>query len=247
MTTLLESITIDAQETASDTSDTSLPKPKAKDLNTSLNGTEPVEATYDPSMVFLLEIATSLAIRNEESMKILSSELAAYCIELLRQRKVLHPILVERTLIYLLALKKKGHETGVETKINLSEIIRLVLSSQQPLFQTLAIPLAHSLLALGQVDAKLVLEDPRILFQVLKKTILLPEAQGSEFSLCELLVDSKDGAFITPKIYSMVINLLGDFATLGSVGAEWEQRNDVLQKRVKPSRAPDKPWALELL
>lgn len=116
-----------------------------------------------------------------------------------------------------------------------------MLSSQQPLFQTLAIPLAHSLLALGQVDPKLVLEDPRILFQALKKAILLPEAQGSEFSLCELLIDSKDGGYLTPKIFSMVINLLGDFATLGSVGAEWEQRNDVLQKRLKPSKTPDKP------
>jgi len=193
-------------------------------------------------MLFLLELATSLAIRDQESMKNLSSELVAYCIEVLRQRKVLHPILVERTLIYLLALKKRGHETGVETNISLAEIIRVVLSSQQSLFQTMAVPLAHSLLALGQVDPKLVLEEPRILFQVLKKAILLPEAQASEFSLCELLVDTNDGAYLTPKLYSMLINLLGDFATLGSVGAEWEQRNDVLQKRVKASRTPDKPY-----
>jgi hypothetical protein len=122
------------------------------------------------------------------------------------------------------------------------EIVRIVLSSSQQLFNTLAAPLIHSILSLAQVDVGLVLDDPRSLFQVLKKSILLPEAQASEFSFCELLVDTNDGGFLSPKVFTLVINLLGDFATLGSVGAEWEQRNDVLQKRMKPSKTPDKPF-----
>lgn len=106
--------------------------------------------------------------------------------------------------------------------------------------------LVRSLLELGQVDINLVLEDPRILFQVLKKSILIPEAQAPEFALCKLLVDTDDGAFVTAKVYPLLINILGDFATLGSVGAEWEQRNDVLQKRFKQSKTPDKPYAFVL-
>jgi hypothetical protein len=119
-----------------------------------------------------------------------------------------------------------------------------VLASPQQLLQTLAVPLIHSILSLAQVDLSLVLDDPRSLFQLLKKSILLPEAQASEFSFCELLVDTNDGGYLSPKVFTMVINLLGDFATLGSVGAEWEQRNDVLQKRMNAFRAPDKPFAL---
>jgi hypothetical protein len=133
----------------------------------------------------------------------------------------------------------------VNTGISLTEIIRVVLSTQAgPLFPTLAAPLVRSLLALGNVDLSIVLEDPRTLFQVLKKAILVPEAQASEFSLCELLVETDDGKYVVPKIYPLLINLLGDFATLGSVGAEWEQRNDVLQKRVKPAKTPDRPYDL---
>ena len=50
---------------------------------------------------------------------------------------------------------------------------------------------------------------------------------------------------MTPKVYPFLINILGDFATLGSVGAEWEQRNDVLQKRMKPSsKTPDRPYLI---
>lgn len=106
----------------------------------------------------------------------------------------------------------------------------------------MAVPLTQSLLALGEVDLALILDDPRILFHLLKKAILIPEAQAPEFELCKLLVETNEAGFITPKVYPFLINILGDFATLGSVGAEWEQRNDVLQKRLKPSsKAPDRP------
>lgn len=118
-------------------------------------------------------------------------------------------------------------------------------STQPPLFQNLAIPLVKSLLELAEIDLSLVLDDPRILFQVFKKAILIPEAQGSEFALCQLLVERAAGEYVTPKVYPFLINILGDFATLGSVGAEWEQRNDVLQKRMKPSsKTPDRPYNL---
>jgi len=133
----------------------------------------------------------------------------------------------------------------LDTGISLGEVIRVVQSTQPPLFQNLAVPLAKSLLELAELDLSLVLDDPRILFQVFKKAILIPEAQGSEFALCQLLVEREGGESVTPKLYPFLINILGDFATLGSVGAEWEQRNDVLQKRMKPSsKTPDRPYNL---
>jgi len=109
MTALLSRVTINAPETSQDSSTPSTPNLKARDG--AMNGPESQEKAYDPSMLFLLEMATSLAIRDAASMRNLSAEVAGYCTEILRQRKHLHPIFVERTLIYLLALKKRGHET----------------------------------------------------------------------------------------------------------------------------------------
>lgn len=134
----------------------------------------------------------------------------------------------------------------MDTGIGLAEVIRSVSSTQPPLFQSLAVPLARSLLALGEVDLPLVLEDPRIVFQLLKKAILIPEAQAPEFALCKLLVETSDARNVSPKVYPLVINILGDFATLGSVGAEWEQRNDVLRRRLGPSELSDRPFDLDL-
>lgn len=133
----------------------------------------------------------------------------------------------------------------METGISLVEVIRVVQSTQPPLFQSLAVPLARSSLELAEIDLALVLDDPRLLFQAFKKAILIPEAQGPEFAICQILVERDGVEFVTPKAYIYLLNLLGDFATLGSVGAEWEQRNDVLQKRMKPSsKTPDRPYKL---
>jgi golgi-specific brefeldin A-resistance guanine nucleotide exchange factor 1 len=108
MTALLESITIDASEGYVEPTGSSSPR----DSLTGMNGHEShAGKDYDPSMLFVLELATSLAIRDEQSMKDLSAEVANYCTEILRQRKQFHSILVERTTTYLLALKKRGHET----------------------------------------------------------------------------------------------------------------------------------------
>jgi brefeldin A-resistance guanine nucleotide exchange factor 1 len=107
MSALLESVVIDAPEDPDPTTPTKI----KVDGSASMNGQEAKDKPYDPSILFLLEMATSLAIRDEESMKTLSAEVAEYCTEILRQRKHLHPILLERSLIYLLVLKKRGHET----------------------------------------------------------------------------------------------------------------------------------------
>jgi len=120
METLLESVTIDATDATSESTDGSLPKAKSKELTTPLTATEPNEISYDPPTVFLLELATSLAIRDEESMRALSPELVGYCTEVLRQRKVLHPILIERTLVYLMALKNRGHQTVIPSPAKLT-------------------------------------------------------------------------------------------------------------------------------
>ena len=108
MAALLEKVTINGPETTQDMLTSFTPNLKARD---GMNGVESQEKPYDPSMLFLLEMATCLAIRDADSMRNLSPELSGYCTEILRQRKHLHPIFVERTLTFLMVLKKRGHET----------------------------------------------------------------------------------------------------------------------------------------
>ena len=110
MSAILANVTIDANENASDQPILNTPNSKPKEM--ALNGGQETSSdkTYDPSMLFLLELATALAMRDRESMQELSAEVIGYCLEILRQRKLLHPIFIQRTLIYLLAMKKRAHE-----------------------------------------------------------------------------------------------------------------------------------------
>lgn len=107
MSAILENVTIDANETAPDQPILNTPNSRP-----AVNGGQETSSdkTYDPSMLFLLELATALAMRDRESMQELSLEVVGYCLEILRQRKLLHPIFIQRTLIYLLAMKKRAHE-----------------------------------------------------------------------------------------------------------------------------------------
>lgn len=82
-----------------------------KESAVAMNATASSETAYDPTVVFSLELATALATRDEESMQNLSADVIEYCTEILRQRKHLHPISVQRALTYLLTLKKRGEET----------------------------------------------------------------------------------------------------------------------------------------
>ena len=117
MNALLEKVVIDAPE-VQEPSAQALPTLRPRD-GSPINGQEHQDSSYDPSMLFLLEMATCLAIRDENSMRDLSVEVIGYCTEILRQRKHLHPIWIERSLICLLVLKKRGDETVVRLLITL--------------------------------------------------------------------------------------------------------------------------------
>ena len=126
MNALLEKVVIDAP---SEPSAPSPPGLRARE-GSPVNGQEHQDNSYDPSILFLLEMATSLAIRDEQSMRNLSPEVIGYCTEILRQRKHIHPIWVERTLIYLMVLNKRGHETVYARfiKTNTRASIRVLIS-----------------------------------------------------------------------------------------------------------------------
>jgi hypothetical protein len=137
MAALLESVVIDATEDSNPSTPDSKVKGDPPASPSMQNGQESKEKLYDPSMLFLLEMGTSLAIRDEESMRQLSAEVAGYCTEILRQRKHLHSILIERSLIYLLALKKRGHETvasRMTALIHRASILELISQKSSGLF-----------------------------------------------------------------------------------------------------------------
>jgi brefeldin A-resistance guanine nucleotide exchange factor 1 len=65
--------------------------------------------TYDPSSVFVLELATVLALRDEETVRELAKEVTDALTAVIRDASKLHPVLIARSVYYLLSLLKASN------------------------------------------------------------------------------------------------------------------------------------------
>ena len=64
------------------------PRPVSRNSNTRVDPNQP---KYDPSMVFILELATVLTLRDKETLEALGETLATTLQTLVRDAKSLHP------------------------------------------------------------------------------------------------------------------------------------------------------------
>jgi len=72
------------------------------------NGTKaaPSRPTYDPAFVALTELATVLAIRDQDTVATFGRDVAGVLQSALRDREHVHPVAVSRLTYYLLSLLK---------------------------------------------------------------------------------------------------------------------------------------------
>ena len=64
---------------------------------------------YDPSVVYILELATLLAIRDETTSAAVGREVAEALQNVVRDANNTHPLTLSRAIFYLLYLLKVGH------------------------------------------------------------------------------------------------------------------------------------------
>jgi len=65
--------------------------------------------TYDPSVVFVLELATMLVARDRGTMDELGKEIAEALKEIVRDAEHVHPVTLSRTVYYLLSFLRGSH------------------------------------------------------------------------------------------------------------------------------------------
>lgn len=77
---------------------------------TSPNGPKsPAGPLYDPSMVYLLEFVTVLALRDGETIEALGGDVAEALQNVMRNATSYHPIMISRTMFYLLHLLRASY------------------------------------------------------------------------------------------------------------------------------------------
>lgn len=65
--------------------------------------------SYDPNVVYILELATLLALRDDETMQAIGENVAGALRGIIRDSQNFHPLVISRVVSYLLSLLRVGY------------------------------------------------------------------------------------------------------------------------------------------
>ncbi|KAF2708899.1 cytohesin-2 [Pleomassaria siparia CBS 279.74] len=200
--------------------------PRQNGTKTKLN--RPV---YDPSLVFVLELATVLALRDEETVKELAKDVTDALASVIRDASKLHPVVIARSVYYLLSLLKASNDFDF---IRAPVLLHTFSSFDPELLKQCAQPLLKGLsdCCKGPSGLRSELASSPDFWAILNTLLRVEEAAGDVFQLVEDLTTSVQPG-ITADNYEAAIALLNEFATVAQVGAVQEQRHDQATRRGK--------------
>lgn len=197
------------------------------------NGTQraPAESgpIYDPAVVYVLELATILALRDEETITTLGSDVANALQTVIGDADRLHPVALSRTVFYLLSLLRASND---HKYIRVPVVLHAISSFRQDLLKQCAQPILKGIhgCVSGPAELKKEMATSPDFWSVLHALQNVPEAAGLAFQIAESIADGPTPA-ITADNYEPAIALLNGFATAGSVGARQEQQREQMAKR----------------
>ncbi|KAF2994489.1 GDP/GTP exchange factor for ARF [Curvularia kusanoi] len=199
---------------------------------------------YDPSLVFVLELATVLAQRDEESVKELAKDVTDALSTVIRDASKHHPVVIARSVYYLLGLLKASNDYDF---IRAPVLLHTFSSFDEALLKECSQPLLHGLseCCKGPVGLRSELAGSPDFWTILSRLCGVPEAAGDVFQLVEDLTTSPQPC-ITADNYEATIALLNTFATQASVGAREEQLHDQAARRGKGQKVK-KPESNEVV
>ena len=200
---------------------------------------------YDPAVVYVLELATILALRDEETITVLGSEVADALQAVIGDSDRLHPVALSRTVFYLLALLRASNDHGY---IRAPVVLHAISSFRDDLLKQCALPILKGIHGCinGPAELRNEMATSPDFWSVLRTLQLVPEAAGLAFQITESVADNSSSA-ITADNYESAVILLNSFATAGSVGAKQEQQRDQGARRGQQAPQEKKPKKSEAL
>ncbi|KAF2273587.1 Sec7-domain-containing protein [Westerdykella ornata] len=201
--------------------------------------------TYDPSLVFVLELATVLALRDEETVRELAKEVVDALGAVIRDAQNVHPVVIARSVYYLLSLLKASNDFDF---IRAPVLLHTISKFDSDLLKQCAQPLLKGLsdCCRGPSGLRSELASSPDFWIILSQLSSVPEAAGDVFQLVEDLTTSAQPG-ITADNYEAAISLLNEFATAAQVGAIEEQRHDHAVRRGKAPPKSKKPESNEIV
>ncbi|KAF1943055.1 Sec7-domain-containing protein [Clathrospora elynae] len=199
---------------------------------------------YDPSLVFVLELATVLALRDDETVKELAKDVTDALATVIRDAPKHHYVVIARSVYYLLSLLKASNDYDF---IRAPVLLHTFSSFTDGLLQECSQPILKGLTdcCKGPNALRSELTGSPDFWTILNRLAAVPDAAGDVFQLVEDLTTSTQPG-ITADNYEAAIALLNEFATKAQVGAREEQLHDQAARRGKGQK-PKKPESNDIV
>lgn len=199
---------------------------------------------YDPSLVFVLELATVLALRDEETVKELAKDVTDALSTVIRDATKHHYVVIARSVYYLLSLLKASNDYDF---IRAPVLLHTFSSFNDALLHECSQPILKGLTDCfkGPNALRSELAGSPDFWTILNRLSGVADAAGDVFQLVEDLTTSAQPG-ITADNYEAAIALLNEFATAAQVGAREEQLYDQAARRGKGQKTK-KPESNEIV
>ncbi|KAJ5122311.1 hypothetical protein N7526_009248 [Penicillium atrosanguineum] len=209
------------------------PSPVSRSPNARIDPNQP---KYDPSMVFALELATVLTIRDEKTLGALGERLATTLQTMVRDAKNLHPLSVSRIVSYLLSLLRLSHDQDF---MRVPVVLHAISGYDQDILEMVAVPIVKGLARCVSHTRRLGNEitiSPDF-WSILQRLHQHGEAAPMVFELLQSIAESMPD-IVTPDNYESAVNLANDFVSAGHVGSINERQRDIQARRTKGVKQP---------
>lgn len=190
------------------------------------------KSAYDPSAVFILELATTLAIRDSDVLAKTGQAVADALHNAIRSSTNTHPLMLSRVVAYLLRLMRVSQ---AHSFVRAPIILHTISGFDPSVLETTASSTLKGLSTCVEDPGPLRNEICNIpdFWSILQAHVAVPEAGSLVFDLLNSVIAGQPPA-ITADNYEPAVALLNNFATAGKIGASIEQKRDRNARAQKP-------------
>ncbi|KAL3472092.1 hypothetical protein BJX99DRAFT_11435 [Aspergillus californicus] len=191
---------------------------------------------YDPGMMYLLELAAILTLRDHQTIESLGEGLLASLQGFIRDAGNLHSLALSRVTTYLLNLLRLSHD---QPFMRVPVILHGISSFDQDTLESVAVPIVKGLSRCvfdGSLLRNEITASPDF-WSILQRLHQHKEASPLVFSLLKTVVDSSP-PIVTADNYESAVSLANDFISAGSVGHIEERRRDAVARHSKGVKQP---------
>jgi brefeldin A-resistance guanine nucleotide exchange factor 1 len=191
---------------------------------------------YEPGMMYLLELAAILTLRDRQTIESLGEGLLASLQGFIRDARNLHSLALSRVTTYLLNLLRLSHD---QPFIRVPVILHGISSFDQDTLESVAVPIVKGLSQCVH-DGSLLRNEITVspdFWSILQRVHQHKEAAPLVFSLLKAVIDSNP-PIVTADNYESAVSLANEFITAGSVGYIEERHRDALARRSKGVKQP---------